>query len=160
MGRVLLLVFCAAQIVATPAIDFNRTHATHPLWTRHARFHLVWQIFSQCIFAAFAGWLAWHSGPGIGVRFYFAVAIVAIPLVGFLLATVTRSLYGGALYDPNGILPLRLTVLGKHIEVDGNLVVVVAGLMMLAGIVLVYCWQDLVVAAGILLPVPTLSALG
>lgn len=143
IGRVLLLVFCAAQIVATPAIDFNRTHATNPLWTRHARFHLVWQIFSQCIFAAFAGWLAWSSGPGTGLRFYFAVAIVAIPLVGFLLATVTRWFYGGALYDPNGILPVQLTILGKRLKVDVSVVVVVAGLVALAGIVIVYCWQDL-----------------
>jgi len=137
-----VLLFCAAQAVATPAIDFNRTHATNPLWTRHARFHLVWQIFSQCLFAVFAGWLAWHQGPGMTARFYWATAILAIPLVGFLGATIARSAYGGALHDPNGILPKRLTILGKRLEVDVNLVVAVAGLAALACILVVYSWQD------------------
>lgn len=138
IGRVLLLFFCAAQVVATPAVDFNRTHATNPLWTGHARFHVVWQIFSQCFLAAFAGWLAWHQGPGMNERFYEATAILAIPLFGFLAATMTRSRYGGALYDANGILPVRLTFLGKRVEVDTNLVVVLVGLVVLAGIVIVY----------------------
>jgi len=110
------------------------------LWTGHARFHVVWQIFSQCFFSVLAGWLVWHRGPGIDARFGWATAILAIPLFGFLAATITRSRYGGALYDSNGILPVSLTVVRKRIEVDTNLVVVLVGLLVLAGIVLVYGW--------------------
>ena len=110
------------------------------MWTGHARFHVVWQIISQCLFSGFAGWLAWHRGPGVDANFYWATAILAIPLFGFLAATIMRSGYGGALFDPNGIPPVPVTIFGKRREVDVNLVVVVVGLLVLAGIVMVYGW--------------------
>jgi hypothetical protein len=140
IARSLLLVFCAAQVVATPAIDFNRTHATNPMWTRHARFHVVWQIMSQCLFSVLAGWLAWSSVAGGSVRFYLGVAILGVPLLGFLMAAVTRGQYGGGLYDPNGILPMRLEILGKQIELDLSLVVVLAGCVFLILILMLYRW--------------------
>jgi hypothetical protein len=49
--------FCASRFFAAPSIDFSRAHASNPRWTRHARFHVVWQIVSQCLFAALAGWM-------------------------------------------------------------------------------------------------------
>jgi len=129
------MIFCAVQAVATPAVDYNRTHASNPLWPGHARFHVVWQIVSQCFLAAFAGWLAWKRGSA---GFYSAAVILAIPLAGFLLATFMRRWYGGALHDANGILPLHLAMLGKRMDVDLSLVLVVACLGFLAGLSILY----------------------
>jgi hypothetical protein len=134
----LLLLFCVGELVATPAVDFNRTHATNPLWTRHARFHVVWQIVSQCFFGAFAGWLAWRRGLGSETCFYVAVAILAIPLTAFLVAAIMRRIYDGALHDSNGILPWRLNMKGKPIDIDLNLMVALGGLAYLAGIAVLY----------------------
>ena len=41
------IVFSILSILLTigPTIaDFNKTHATHPDWIGHARFHVVWQV--------------------------------------------------------------------------------------------------------------------
>jgi hypothetical protein len=35
--------------VATLAIDFNKTRATNPVWTGHARFQVVWQSVSVAL---------------------------------------------------------------------------------------------------------------
>ena len=44
IARVILSALCLALAIIAPLIDFNESHATNPLWTGHARFHLVWQV--------------------------------------------------------------------------------------------------------------------
>ena len=46
IARVILSALCLALAVIAPLIDFNESHATNPLWTGHARFHLVWQVIA------------------------------------------------------------------------------------------------------------------
>ncbi len=137
LAQILLLVFCGAQVIATPALDLNKTHATNPLWMGHARFHVVWQTASQCLAGLLAAWLAW-GGRDVPFRFDLAEVVLGIPLCGFMAATVTRKAYGGALYDPNGIQPMRARAGGRKVEIDLNLVVVLTGFVVLGVIEWIY----------------------
>jgi len=46
LARILLTLTTLGYGLATIKADFNKTHATNPAWTPHARFHVVWQILS------------------------------------------------------------------------------------------------------------------
>ena len=49
ISKMLLTLICIGLGTITPLIDFNESHATNPLWTGHARFHLVWQVNAMVI---------------------------------------------------------------------------------------------------------------
>jgi hypothetical protein len=124
LARVMVTALAAGQGLAPLFIDLNRTHATNPRWPGHARFHVVWQTFTTTFGSAATVALIWWAGPGASRRFYFAAILTAIPLAGFLVALCTRRLYGGALHDSNGILPIHIRAKGKVFEVDLNAVIV------------------------------------
>jgi hypothetical protein len=44
LSRILLTFSAIGYGFVTIKADFNQTHATNPLWTPHARFHVVWQV--------------------------------------------------------------------------------------------------------------------
>ena len=46
IARFLLSLVTLGWGVLTVVADFNKTHATNPAWTPHARFHVVWQVLS------------------------------------------------------------------------------------------------------------------
>ena len=46
VARILFTLMTAGWALLTVVADFNKTHATNPQWTPHARFHVVWQISS------------------------------------------------------------------------------------------------------------------
>jgi hypothetical protein len=75
IARDLLAVLCGMQGVATFAIDLNHTHATNPLWLRHARFHLVWQAISYALLSLFEVALVLAHGPFLELRFYLAAVL-------------------------------------------------------------------------------------
>jgi len=131
MARLMVAVLAAAQGVAGCGIDWNKTHATNPLWPGHARFHLVWQSLSTLFLAAVAVALVSRTGPALQLRFCVAAILTAIPLLAFTLALLTRGLYAGTLHDPNGIPPLRLRLFGQIRELDGNAIAVGAGWIVL-----------------------------
>jgi hypothetical protein len=137
-ARLLLSLLNVVQGVATVAIDLNRTHATNPGWPRHARFHLVWQVFSSALLCALAAGLIWLRRPTTAYNFYLAVALTCIPLIGFLTAFVSRKMYDGALSDPNGIQPVRLAIRGLILYLDMNLVAVLAAFAVLTAILVIY----------------------
>jgi hypothetical protein len=72
VARILLSLLCALQGLATLAIDFNRTHATNPAWTGHARFHVVWQSISVALLSILELALIWWHGPYQKDGFYLA----------------------------------------------------------------------------------------
>jgi hypothetical protein len=123
------------QALATAALDLNRTHATNPQWTGHARFHLVQQTATIVGLAALEAFLILASGPLQDQRFYLAAALAGIPLLGFCAALVSRHMYGGTLSDPNGIPPLVLRIRGSYLRIHLNVLAVPAGLVALATII-------------------------
>ena len=62
LARVLFTLTTAGWAVGTVIADFNKTHATNPKWTPHARFHVVWQISSYIGFGLLAFALIWWPG--------------------------------------------------------------------------------------------------
>jgi len=128
---VLVSVVAAAQALAPALVELNKTHATNPLWTGHARFHLVWQVLSHTLYSGLVLTLVWWSSPCPPERFYLAVALEAGPLLAFLVAMASRHLYGGTLHDPNGVRPFIFRLGERRVELEMNLVLVVVGVGLL-----------------------------
>lgn len=100
IARDLLALLCGMQGSATLAIDLNRTHATNPLWPRHARFHLVWQAVSYALLSLLEIALILAPGPFLELRFYLAAILACIPMVSSLAAFACRKIYGGLFSTP------------------------------------------------------------
>ena len=107
IARILLTLATLGYGVVTIRADFNNTHATNPLWTPHARFHVVWQILSYFGIAMISLCLIWLGGPMPTERLYLAGAMALAVYGTFFVALLARPLFGGALYDENGYLPFR-----------------------------------------------------
>ena len=122
LARVLLTLATIGYGVITVKADFNRTHATNPLWTPHARFHLVWQITSYVGFALMAFALIWLPGPYRVERLYLAAGFAAVVYGAFFIALATMSVYGGRTYDENGYQPLTVRI-GRPRLMDLNVTV-------------------------------------
>ena len=120
------------------AIDLNRTHATNPLWPAHARFHVVWQTANTAILALVELALLLTSGPLQQQRFYLAVLLASVPMLGFVAALISRTVYGSALSEPNGIPPAKIEAFGRILLVDMNLAAVLGGGLALVAIVAIY----------------------
>jgi hypothetical protein len=101
-ARILLTLTALGYSAVTIIADLNKTHATNPLWTPHARFHLVWQVLSYSGIGLIALYLIWASGPLPIERLYLAAALSVAVYAGFFGAVFGRPLYGGGLYDNNG----------------------------------------------------------
>jgi hypothetical protein len=138
LARTLLSLVCIGQGIATLAIDLNRTHASNPEWLRHARFHVVWQTFSTAMLSVLEIALVCWPGAYGEQRFYLAVVLTCLPLLAFFVAFFSRRLYGGALSDPNGIPPARLSLFGKVHLVDLNVVAVTVALPVVAAAFAIY----------------------
>jgi len=120
------------------AIDLNRTHATNPSWVRHARFHVVWQTMTMALLAVVEVGLIWGNIVGEERGFYLALGLAAVSPVAFLVSWVGRKSFDGALWDPNGIPPLRLTLFRRKRSLDMNMVAVVAAVIFLAVVGVAY----------------------
>lgn len=115
--------------------DFNATHATNPEWPPHARFHVVWQVLGSAAVAVIALYLIWSGGPMATERLYLAGALGVAGLLGFFAAMVLRPMYGGAMYDTNGIQPFKGPIGGMW---DVNVTVFTALLVIfIVGLILV-----------------------
>jgi hypothetical protein len=110
IARILLTLNVAGWAVATVIADFNKTHATNPQWTPHARFHVVWQISSYVGFGLIAAALIWWPGTLATERLYLVLAMCIAVYAAFFIAVATMPVYGGAAYDANGYLPFDAPV--------------------------------------------------
>jgi hypothetical protein len=105
LARVLFTMMTAGWSFATVIADFNKTHATNPKWTPHARFHVVWQICSYVGFGLLALVLIWWPGPLATERLYLVAIMGAIVYIAFFTAVFAMRVYGGAIADKNGYKP-------------------------------------------------------
>ena len=119
-------------------IDLNRTHATHPLWPGHARFHLVAQVVAGVATSAVEIALLWWPGPWQQERFMLAAFLSAAPLLGYVVAMLTRRMYRGTLSDPLGIPPVRIRTRKGVIEFEINIAVIAVAVIWLAVAVALY----------------------
>ncbi len=110
LARILLTLVTLGYGFATILADFNKTHATNPKWTPHARFHVVWQISSYAGFGLLALALLWWPGPYALERLYLVAIIGAIVYAAFFIAVFAMPVYGGAAYDDNGYQPFAAPV--------------------------------------------------
>ncbi len=99
--------------------DFNKTHATNPLWTPHARFHVVWQVLCQAGVAMFVLYILWGTDfPGHEI---LAAMMNFNWIVSFFLTLANMKRFEGSLKDVNGIPPFRFNIGGAVRLVDTNL---------------------------------------
>jgi hypothetical protein len=139
IARGLLASLCGLQGAATAVIDLSRTHATHPGWLGHARFHAVWQTANVVALSLFEMVLVLVRGPFMRQRFFIAVFLAGAPMMSFFVALFTRELYGGTLSDPLGMPVWIVGTRRRQFRIDLNVVAEIAGFMSLAGLVAIYC---------------------
>ena len=123
-GKILISLATAIYGFIPLFVDLGKTHATNPLWTSHARFHVVWQVIIMFFLAIMGLYFLWFSDAtqsySINLPFLFGLIVLG----GFLLNVLVRHLYKGTLSDPNGVPP----IFGK---VDANLFGFTLGLVLL-----------------------------
>ena len=118
ISKVLLTMICFGFATITPLIDFNESHATNPLWTGHARFHLVWQVNAMILTAILSLFLLWAYDS-----FFNLVLVIILNylwIFSFFITAVSIKLYDGEFSDINGVPPIILNLFGKRIEIDRN----------------------------------------
>ncbi len=133
-SMILLGVLAAMQGVGTIAIDLGRTHAGNREWPGHARFHVIWHVVNVVLLSVGAEVVLWSGVLPEGVRFYVALGLTVIPLLGFLGALAARRVFGATLGDRKGMPPLVVWVGGRRRAIDMNTVAVGAGLLVAAGL--------------------------
>jgi len=122
VARILLTLNTLGYSLVPAIADFNRTHATNPLWTPHARFHVVWQVLSYIGIGLISLWLIWTAGPV--AKLWLAVALAAAMYAGFFATVFAMPRFGGSVADPNGVPPLATVNLGgKPLVLDANVTV-------------------------------------
>jgi hypothetical protein len=129
ISRVLITIATLVYGVIPLLVDISETHAFHPDWPPHARFHMVWLLGTNSTLAVLALYLMWISKIEGAVRARIAGLIGLCVYGGFIISTVTRKLYGGALVDSVGGVP---PVMGM----DANLLV----FLPMLGLVLLGLW--------------------
>lgn len=134
LARVLLTLVTLGYSLATVFADFNKTHATNPLWTPHARFHVVWQISSYVGFGLLALALTWWPGPLATERLYLVAAMGAVVYVAFFVAVFAMPVYGGEAYDKNGYMPFAapVPVIAKRWDVNITIFSVLAVILVVS----------------------------
>ena len=100
-------------------VDFNESHATNPLWTGHARFHLVWQVTALTMTGLIVILLLWVF-PSVS-NTIISIVLLYIWLICFFIAWLAMPIYGGKPNDVNGVPPVNINFFGKQYEVDRNL---------------------------------------
>ena len=133
VARILFTLTTAGWAALTIFADFNKTHATNPKWTPHARFHVVWQILSYIGFGLIAFALVWWPGPLALERLYLVALMCTAVYGAFFAALLAMPIYGGAAYDKNGYKPFKAPIPIISKTWDANITAFNIQLILLAG---------------------------
>ena len=136
LAKIILSVVATVQAVGPIGADLNRTHATNPEWTPHARFHVVWQVLLQTGVSVAALILLW--GEPSTANTWIAALLVLNWTVTFFVTVSSRSLFEGTLSDATtGIRPFVFRLGSRSLKVDTNLFgAVVLGTLTLVAVLL------------------------
>jgi len=138
LARILLTLTVLGYGFVPILADFNKTHATNPLWTPHARFHVVWQVLSYVGIGLLSLILIWSPGPLAVARLYFAAAIGAAIYLSFFATLGSMKLFGGKEYDSNGIQPWPVQIGSMTLKFDANITVFSAvSIILIVGVLLI-----------------------
>tara|TARA_A200000113_G_scaffold213319_1_gene215645 strand:- start:12 stop:563 length:552 start_codon:yes stop_codon:yes gene_type:complete len=119
ISKVLLTLICIGFGTLTPLIDFNESHATNPLWTGHARFHLVWQVNAMIITAVLSIALLWFFYSI--TNHLIVILLIYLWIFSFYASVFSLKLFDGELNDINGVPPVFIKILGREYEIDRNI---------------------------------------
>jgi len=119
--RILISLVAVAISVGPMFADFNKTHATNPLWTPHARFHVVWQVLTQTGVSAVILYLLWVPSTDYLTHIWLAAVLIYVWIASFFATLASMTLFDGSLKDVNGIKPFRFNIFGTIYLVDTNL---------------------------------------
>ena len=128
ISKIILSAICLGLALIAPLIDFNESHATNPLWTGHARFHLVWQVnalIASGFLVLFLLWLA--PSP---MNSLISIIILYLWLLSFMFALIFMPLYDGKLNDVNGVPPIEFSLFDKKLQIDRNVQAISGGLIL------------------------------
>lgn len=100
--RLLFTIVTLWIVVVPPIVDMTPTHAHHPDWPGHARFHMVWLLGVNSSVGLLALYLLWAPSPNARARLRLAGLLDLIILGAFFLAAFTMGAYGGTLSDSEG----------------------------------------------------------
>ena len=128
IANVILSALCLGLALIAPLIDFNESHATNPLWTGHARFHLVWQVNALAASGILVLVLLWVIPSAMNLL--ISIIILYVWLLSFMFALIFMPIYDGKLNDVNGVPPIKISLFKKQIEIDRNVQAISAGLIL------------------------------
>lgn len=136
IARVLLTLATLGYALAPLIADLNKTHATNPAWTPHARFHVVWQVLSYSGLGLIALYLIWWPGPDATARLYLAASFAGVIIAAFFITYATMPRFGGANHDANGYPPKPVALFGHVVKLDANTTVFSVLVVVLAAAVI------------------------
>jgi hypothetical protein len=123
LARILLTITTIGFSIVPMFADLNKTHATNPLWTPHARFHVVWQVLSYGGIGIISMMLLWRDGGDYLTQLYLVLGMCASVYAAFFTTYFAMPMFGGKAYDENGYLPIPINLGGLKIDIDLNFTV-------------------------------------
>ena len=123
LTRIIFTIASIAIAVGPTIADFNKTHATHPDWPGHARFHVVWQVLGFYPSAMIALIILWAKIPNF--HYPFQMYLWMIYFFGFygtfLITMFSMKIFDGTLSDKGGRIPFTFTFdASKPIKLKGK----------------------------------------
>ncbi len=120
--RIIFTVISIGLVVGPTIADFNKTHATHPDWPGHARFHVVWQVLGFYPIAVMNLVILWLYIPDFyyPYQLYFWLFWYFTFIGTFVITAASMPIYNGTLSDKGGRKPFLYTFGEKLSVIPGK----------------------------------------